>query len=122
MAENKTIQDKYLDMSCKHKNHTSLKHIGLKLACQDSSCKRPLRQRLCPYIMTVTLLKKEAVLPSLTATLLRQRHCPYIMAVTLLRERVVSFLVCQFTKAETISLHNAVTILRETVLRSSAVA
>ena len=42
MAENKTIQDKDLDMPCKHKNHTSLKHVGLKLACQDSSCKRPL--------------------------------------------------------------------------------
>ena len=42
MAEYKTIQDKDLDMPCKHKNHTSLKHIGLKLACQDSSCKRPL--------------------------------------------------------------------------------
>ena len=41
MAENKTIQDKDLDMPCKHKNHTSLKHKGLKLACQDSSCKRP---------------------------------------------------------------------------------
>ena len=41
MAENKTIQDKGLDVPCKHKNHTSLKHIGLKLACQDSSCKRP---------------------------------------------------------------------------------
>ena len=41
MAEIKTIQDKDLDMPCKHKNHTSLKHIGLKLACQDSSCKRP---------------------------------------------------------------------------------
>ena len=39
MAENKTIQGKDLDMPCKHKNHTSLKHIGL--ACQDSSCKRP---------------------------------------------------------------------------------
>ena len=24
MAENKTIQDKDLDMPCKHKNHTSL--------------------------------------------------------------------------------------------------
>ena len=42
MAENKTILDKDLDMPCKHKNHTSLKHIGLNLACQDSSCKRPL--------------------------------------------------------------------------------
>ena len=41
MAENKTIQGKDLDMPCKHKKHTSLKHIGLKLACQDSSCKRP---------------------------------------------------------------------------------
>ena len=43
MAENKTIQGKDLDMPCKHKNHTSLKHKGLKLACQDSSCKRPLK-------------------------------------------------------------------------------
>ena len=41
MAENKTIQVKDLDMPCQNKNHTSLKHIGLKLACQDSSCKRP---------------------------------------------------------------------------------
>ena len=43
MAENKTIQDKDLGMPCKHKNHTSLKHIGRKLACQYSSCKRPLK-------------------------------------------------------------------------------
>ena len=45
MAENKTIQDKDLDMPCKHKNHTSLKHIGLKLACQGSSCKRPFSNK-----------------------------------------------------------------------------
>ena len=45
MVENKTIQDKDLDMPCKHKNHTSLKHIGLKLACQDSSCKQPFIDR-----------------------------------------------------------------------------
>ena len=51
MAENKTIQDTDLDMSCKHKNHTSLKHIGLKLACQDSSCKRPLRPS-CNLVQT----------------------------------------------------------------------
>ena len=54
MAENKTIQDKDLDMPCKHKNHTSLKHIGLKLACQDSSCKRPLRK--------VTLVKMKSII------------------------------------------------------------
>ena len=49
MAENNTIQDKSLDMPCKHKNHTSLKHIGLKLACQDSSCKRPFKGSKVKY-------------------------------------------------------------------------
>ena len=49
MVENKTIQDKDLDMPCKHKNHTSLKHIGLKLACQDSSCKRPFIVFSCVF-------------------------------------------------------------------------
>ena len=49
MAENKTIHDKHLDMPFKHKNHTSLKHIGLKLACQESSCKRPIKEVICFY-------------------------------------------------------------------------
>ena len=50
MAENKTIQDKDLDMPCKHKNHTCLKNIGLKLACQDSSCKRPFSFCFCGQV------------------------------------------------------------------------
>ena len=41
MAENKTIQDKDLDMPCKHKNHKSLKHIGLKLACKTARVNGP---------------------------------------------------------------------------------
>ena len=70
MAKNKTIQDKDLDMPCKHKNHTSQKHIGLKLACQDSSCKRPFRvftvpnaiNEMCHYViqcMTKTFAGKK---------------------------------------------------------------
>ena len=48
MAENKTIKDK--DMACKHKKHTSLKHIGLKLAFQVSLCKRSLKTSAEQYI------------------------------------------------------------------------
>ena len=38
-----TVRDKDLEMPFKHKNHTSLEHIGLNIACQDSSRKRPLK-------------------------------------------------------------------------------
>ena len=51
MAKNKTIQDKdQNDMPCKRKNHTSLKHIGLNIACQDSSCKWPLSVQTCAIV------------------------------------------------------------------------
>ena len=66
MAENKTIQDKDLDVPCKHKNHTSLKHIGLKLACQDSSCKRPFSEtgRQFPTISVAAEGLKEMCFPA----------------------------------------------------------
>ena len=63
MAENKTIKDK--DMPCKHKNHTSLKHIGLKLACHDSLCKRPLTATWHQENRTL----KQSNQPSITASI-----------------------------------------------------
>ena len=63
MAEIKTLQDKDLDMPCKHKNHTSLKHIGLKLICQDSWCKRPLRPPTHTHPRAVSYINR--ILPSL---------------------------------------------------------
>ena len=63
MTENKAIKDK--DMPFKHKNHTSLKHIGLKLACQ-----RPLTTTW--YQENRTL--KQSNQPSITTSILFTWH------------------------------------------------
>ena len=78
MAENKTIQDKDLDMLCKHKIHTSLKHIGLKLACQDSSCKGPLSSTTSSKFVGAPIMRNPAFVvceQEVCRTACAEEHC-----------------------------------------------